>query len=312
MAPSNETPSTQSANSTGGPERSGERIVQVNGVDLCIETFGDQADPAVLLIGGAASSMDWWEDEFCEQLASGGRFVIRYDLRDTGRSVSYPAGAPTYTGADLTTDAVGLLDALGLARAHLVGISMGAGIAQEIALDHPGRVASLALMSASPGGPGGPGRADLPAPAEHIQAMFAEPAPPPDWSDRAAVIDSMVEELRAFNGAHPFDEPRMRRIITRIYDRTINIAASQTNHWILDDHGEPTRPRLGEISAPTLVMHGTADPLFPVAHGEALAREIPGSRFVPLAGVGHEFPPPAVWDVVVPEILRHTQERAEG
>lgn len=310
--PSAPTPSAQTANSAGGPERSGERIVRANGVDLCIETFGDQADPAILLISGAASPMDWWEDEFCQRLAGGGRYVIRYDMRDTGRSTSYEAGAPPYTGPDLEADALGLFDALDLASAHLVAISMGAGIALDIALDHPERVASLTLMSYTPGGPGGPDHPELPPSADHIQAMFADPAPPPDWLDRAAVIDSMVEELRAFNGTHPFDEPRMRRIVERIYDRTTNIAASQTNHWILEGDSEPIRPRLGEISAPTLVMHGTADPLFPIAHGEALAREIPGARFIPLDGVGHEFAPPVAWDVVVPEILRHTRERAEG
>ncbi|WP_129668969.1 alpha/beta fold hydrolase [Phytoactinopolyspora endophytica] len=298
-------------NAANPSHRSGERIVEANGVNLCVETFGDRTDPAILLIAGAASSMDWWEDEFCERLASGGRYVIRYDLRDTGRSVSYEVAAPQYTGLDLVADAVGLLDALDLARAHIVAISMGAGFAQRIALDHPERVASLTLMSTSPGGPGGPDNPDLPPMADHIQAMFAETAAEPDWSDRDAVIDSMVEELRPFNGTLPFDEPRMRRIVTRIYDRTANIAASQTNHWILEG-GEPMRPRLGEITAPTVVMHGTDDPLFPIGHGEALAREIPGARFIPLEGVGHEFPPPVVWGVVVPEILDHPEAHGAG
>ncbi|WP_166354775.1 alpha/beta fold hydrolase [Phytoactinopolyspora limicola] len=287
-------------------ERSGERLVQVNGVELCIETFGDRAAPAILLIAGAASSMDWWEDEFCQRLAGGGRFVVRYDLRDTGRSVSYEAGSPPYTGLDLEADAVGLLDALDLASAHLVAISLGAGMAQHIALDNPERVSSLTLMSSSPGGPGGPDQPDLPPPADHIQAIFTETAAEPDWSNRSAVIDSMVDELRAFNGTLPFDEPRIRRIVTQVYDRTTNIAASQTNHWILSDDDAPARSPISEITAPTLVMHGTADPLFPIAHGEALAGDIPGARFIGLDGVGHEFPPPAVWDIVVSSILQHT------
>ncbi|NED94331.1 alpha/beta hydrolase [Phytoactinopolyspora alkaliphila] len=291
--------------STTAPERSGERIVRANGVDLCIETFGDRSDPVLLLIGGAASSMDWWEDEFCERIAARGRYVVRYDLRDTGRSVSYPAGAPGYTGQDLAGDVVGLLDVLGAPSAHLVGISMGAGIAQRIALEHPQRVSSLTLLSTSPGGTGGPDDPELPPPADHVRAMFAEPAPEPDWSDRDAVVESMVEELRAFGGTHPFDATRLHRLVGRIYDRTTNIAASQTNHWILED-GEPIRHRLREIDVPTLVMHGTADPLFPLSHGEALAREIPGARFLPLEGGGHEFPAVDVWDVVVPAILDHT------
>jgi pimeloyl-ACP methyl ester carboxylesterase len=128
----------------------GDRMVKANGVELCVETFGDPGDPAVLLISGATGSMDWWEDEFCHRLACGERYVIRYDHRDTGRSASYPAGAPGYTGTDLVTDAVGLLDTLGVARAHLVGVSMGGGIAQQAALDHPDRVASLTLIANSP------------------------------------------------------------------------------------------------------------------------------------------------------------------
>lgn len=129
------------------------RMVQTNGVG--VQTFGDAASPAILLVGGAASSMDWWEDELCERLALGPRFVIRYDLRDTGQSVSYEPGAPAYGHSDLVGDFVGLLEALRISRAHLVGISMGGGIGQRLALDHPDRVVSLTLISTSPGGPGG-------------------------------------------------------------------------------------------------------------------------------------------------------------
>ena len=136
----------------------GQRIIDVNGVDLCVDTTGDAADPAILLIGGMGASMDWWEEEFCQRLAAGGRFVIRYDHRDTGRSVSYPAGAPGYTGADLAADVIGVLDALGRRSAHLAGISMGGALAQQVALAHPDRVDSLVLFSTSPAVPGGPGR----------------------------------------------------------------------------------------------------------------------------------------------------------
>jgi pimeloyl-ACP methyl ester carboxylesterase len=123
-----------------------ETIVHVNGVDLGVATFGDPGDPAILLIGGAGSSMDWWEDEFCSRLAAGLRFVIRYDSRDTGRSVSYQPEAPPYTVEDLAGDAVGLLDAFALPRAHLVGISMGGALVQRLAVEHPDRVASLILI----------------------------------------------------------------------------------------------------------------------------------------------------------------------
>jgi pimeloyl-ACP methyl ester carboxylesterase len=103
----------------------GERIIEANGVPLCVETTGDPGDPAVLLIHGASASLLWWDRELCERIAGGGRFVIRYDSRDTGRSVSYPPGRPGYRLTDLADDAIGILDALGVHRAHLVGRSMG-------------------------------------------------------------------------------------------------------------------------------------------------------------------------------------------
>src|SRR3954470_22504098 len=105
-----------------------ETMMPVNGIEVCVETFGEPGDPALLLIAGGASSMDWWEDEFCRRLAAGGRYVVRYDHRDTGRSTSFPAGNPPYSGVDLGADALGVLDALGLAAAHLVGLSMGGAL----------------------------------------------------------------------------------------------------------------------------------------------------------------------------------------
>ena len=286
-----------------------EKIVSANGVDLCVETFGDPADEAILLIGGAASSMDYWDDELCERLAAGetrasARFVIRYDLRDTGRSVSYEAGAPPYTRGDLAVDAVGVLDALGVARAHVVGMSMGGGLAQLVALDHPDRVATLTLISTSPGGPGGQND-DLPAMSDELARVFSEPAAEPDWSDREAVVDYLVDADRPFAGSLPFDEAGKRSLAGRVFDRTDSIASAMTNHWILED-GEPTRPRLGDVTASTLVLHGTEDPLLPYGHGVALAREIPGAQLVPLEHVGHEMPPREVWDVLVSAILKHT------
>jgi pimeloyl-ACP methyl ester carboxylesterase len=277
-------------------------IIRANGVDLCVQTFGHAAAPAILLIAGAACSMDWWDDELCERLAVGPRLVIRYDLRDTGQSVSYPAGAPEYDGTDLVADAVGILDELEIERAHVVGMSMGGGIAEVLALDRPERVASLTLISTSPGG------ADLPATADKLASHFAQPPPTPDWSDREAVIDYLVDDARPYSGSHGFDEQRMRALAGRIVDRTRDIEASFTNHSLLDG-GKPLRPRLGEIAAPTLVVHGTEDPLFPFAHAEALAAEIPGARLLPLAGVGHGAPPPATWDELVPAILGLTRSR---
>ncbi len=284
---------------------SSDRILSVNGVDLCVETIGDARDPAMLLIGGAASPMDWWEDEFCQRLAAGGRFVIRYDSRDTGRSVTYGAGAPQYTAMDLAADAVGVLDALGLRSAHFVGISMGGALAQRVAIGHPDRVDSLVLISTSPAGPGGPGNPDLPPMSDELQASFAAEARAQDWSDRAAVVDYIVASERRSAAREHFDEARVRVLAERIVDRTTDIAASMTNHWLIEG-GEPVRARLGEVIAPTLVIHGTADPLFPYGHAEALAREIPRAELLPLDGVGHQMPPRALWTTVIPALLRHT------
>jgi pimeloyl-ACP methyl ester carboxylesterase len=281
----------------------GERMIEVNGVGLCVQAFGEDRDPAVLLIMGAAASMLWWEDEFCERLAAGGRFVIRYDHRDTGRSVTYAPGAPEYTGDDLVADSAGVLDAHGVSSAHLVGMSMGGGIAQRLALDYPDRVLTLTLISTSPGS--GP---DLPGMSDELRAYFAEPPPPPDWSDRDAVIDYLVADERVYAArSRPFDEAARRELAGRNFDRSIDLAASMTNHFLLEG-GESWRERLGEIRAPTLVFHGSEDPLFPIAHGRALAREIPGARLVTLERTGHELPR-ATWDDVVPAILEHTSTR---
>ena len=278
---------------------SGPRTVTANGVELCVQTFGSPASPALLLIAGMAMSMDWWEDELCARLADGPRFVIRYDLRDTGGSVASEPGAPSYDGTDLVADAVGVLDALGVARAHLVGVSMGGGIAQQLALDYPDRVASLTLIATTAGG------ADLPPPSDRLRARFAAPPPEPDWSDREAVIDYLAEDVRAYAGTLPFDEDATRALVSRVVDRTVDIEASTKNHALLEG-GEPLRPRLGEIGAPTLVLHGTEDPLFPPAHGEALAAAIPGARLVLLEGMGHEVPPRPLWDTVVAAVLDQT------
>src|SRR3954453_9202246 len=130
-----------------------ERMVEANGVELCTEPFGNPADPPILLIMGIGASMLWWEEGFCQLLADGGRFVIRYDHRDTGRSVTYAPGRPEYTGDDLVADAAGVLDAFGLPAAHVVGVSAGGAFAQVLALGSPHRVRTLVLISSSPAVP---------------------------------------------------------------------------------------------------------------------------------------------------------------
>jgi pimeloyl-ACP methyl ester carboxylesterase len=271
-------------------------VTLTDDVELCVDSIGKATDPPLLLISGFASSMDWWPDELCERLAAGGRFVIRYDHRDTGRSITYPPGAASYSWTDLMNDIPGLLDALRLPSAHLVGFSMGGAFAQLVALHHHGRTRSLVLMSTTAGG------ADLPPMSDGLKTFY-DAQTDPDWSDRDAVIDHILAEERALSGSLPFDEATRRAVVAHTVDRSINIAAS-ANHGKVPG-APPWWSRLGAIRAPTLVVHGTEDPLFPLAHGAALALAIPSATLLRLERVGHEMPP-QTWDLVLPAILRHT------
>jgi pimeloyl-ACP methyl ester carboxylesterase len=172
-----------------------ERTIEANGVELCTEPFGDTGHPPILLIMGIGSSMLWWEEDFCRMLAGGGRFVIRYDHRDTGRSITYEPGRPEYTGADLTVDAAGVLDGFGISAAHLVGVTAGGGIAQELALDSPDRVLSLILISTSPAAPSD---RDLPPPTVEFGHFVATAEV--DWSNPESVIDYLVDYSRILAG----------------------------------------------------------------------------------------------------------------
>jgi pimeloyl-ACP methyl ester carboxylesterase len=277
------------------------RLLPVNGVDLCVETFGDPSDPALLLIMGAAAAMDWWEEDFCRRLADGGRFVIRYDHRDTGGSVTYPPGSPGYTGPDLVADPIGVLGALDVGRAHVAGMSMGGALAQVLTLDHPERVATLTLISTSPGGPN---EDDLPGMPQEAAAEFGS-IEEPDWSDREAVVDYGVALARAAaSHTQPFDEQGMRELWGKVFDRSENVASTMKNHYLAEG-GEAWRERLGELSLPVLVIHGDEDPVLPYEHGVALTREIDGARLITMQQTGHEIPR-RVWDVVIPAILDHT------
>ncbi|WP_236794170.1 alpha/beta fold hydrolase [Amycolatopsis sp. GM8] len=272
-------------------------ILNVNGVELAVETFGERRDPAILLIGGGAAAMDWWDADLCRRLAAGMRFVIRYDSRDTGQSVHYPPGKPGYGFPDLAADALGILDAFGVARAHVAGISMGGTVAQQLAVHHPDRLLSLTLLSTTAGGPG------LPSMSAEVTEFFAT-ATQPDWADDAAVVEYLVDAERHFETPEYFDEDQVRALAGQVVARSKNFASAQ-NHAFLEG-GEPVRDRLGEIELPTLIIHGTADPMFPYGHAEALARAIPGAELLPLNGVGHQLPPRSWWDTVVPAVLRHT------
>ncbi len=272
--------------------------------ELCVQSIGNPHDPAILFIGAATWSMDWWEEALCRGLASNGRRVVRYDTRDTGRSTSYPPGRPGYSTMDLVTDAVAILDALRIDRAHVVGLSMGGGIAQRLALKHRDRVDTLTLMSTSPIDPD---IADLPGPEPQVKATFEDPSPEPDWSDRAKVVDYVVEGERPYAGPGSFDEPRLRRLAGEVFDRSRDMAAAMTNHFLLETD-LPDSQRLGDLAGvPTLVLHGSADPMFSLAHGKALADAVPGARLVELDGVGHQLPPVSCWDFVIRELVDHTE-----
>jgi pimeloyl-ACP methyl ester carboxylesterase len=276
-----------------------ERMIEANGVELCTEPFGDPADPPILLIMGIGGSMLWWEEGFCRMLADGRRFVIRYDHRDTGRSITYEAGQPEYSGADLVADAAGVLDAYGIPAAHLVGVSAGGAFAQVLALDHPDRVLSLVLLSTSPALPVD---RELPPPSEEFGRFLSTARI--DWSDAESVIDYMVDYSRVLaGGRRPFDEAEVRDLVRREVERARDFATTQ-NHDALPGDDRHRGP-LSSVAAPTLVIHGTADPMFPIEHGAALAAEIPGATLMPLEGAGHGVDR-ADWESIVRAILEHT------
>jgi pimeloyl-ACP methyl ester carboxylesterase len=280
-------------------------MIQANGVELCTERIGDPADPPILLVMGIGGSMLWWEESFCRMLVAGERLVIRYDHRDTGRSVTYEPGHPEYTETDLDADAVGVLDAYGIPAAHVVGVSAGGGIGQIVALAFPKRVLSLVLISTSPATPG---ERRLPPPTERFQ-RFLETAEV-DWSDQGSVIDYLVDYSRMLaGGERPFDEAAARELVRREVERARNIAASQ-NHAALSEGEAPAVP-LSSIGVPTLVIHGTADPMFPLEHGQALAEEIPDATLLTLDGAGHGVDR-ADWKTIVRAILEHTAMRVDA
>jgi pimeloyl-ACP methyl ester carboxylesterase len=273
-----------------------ERLIEANGIRLCTEPFGNPADPPVLLLMGAGGSMLWWEEGFCRLLAGRGRFVIRYDQRDTGRSVTDEPGRPQYTSADLLADALGVLDAYELPAAHLVGVSSGGALAQLLALGAPDRVLSLVLISTSPATPG---ERELPSATERFM-QFATTAEV-DWSDEGSAIEYLVAYARTLaGGERPFDEAAVRDFVRRDVERADSFASAE-NHGSIAEGDVPQGP-LSDVAVPTLVIHGTADPLFPAEHGQALANEIPGARLLLLERAGHGVDR-ADWETIMDAIV---------
>lgn len=269
----------------------------VDPVDLCVDEHGEAGDPLVVLVHGAAASMDWWDSGLCAAIAARGRRVVRYDHRDTGQSTTGRPGRPAYDGEALERDLVALVEVLG-PPAHLVGLSMGGGIAQSVALQRPDLVSGLTLVATS--AVGGVD-VDLPGMAPSLASWFADPPSPPDWDDREQVVDALVAAQRAFAGPD-FDEAARRRTAEQVVDRSHDPAAAD-NHWLVIGSGEDGPPLdVRRIAVPTLVVHGTHDPMFPLPHGEALAAAIPGARLLVVDRMGHEPPPPSAWTDVVPDL----------
>ena len=271
--------------SDGGTDRRAfSTTARANRVELGIETFGADDGSLVLLAGGP--TMLSWPDSLCERLASGGRRVVRYDLRDCGGSTTLDPEAPAYNLRDLAADAAALVGTLGAARAHLGGVGVGGMVAQVAALDHPNAFSALTLVSTRPVAPG-PVDDDLPDhQAATMEAVFSRPMP--DWTDRAAVAAFVAAGAESLGN----DPEQAHAIAARIWSRTPSSEPSvhQANQlgtvFARLDCTPRWRERLGELTLPTLVVHGAADPFFPVGNGEVLAAEIPGARLLVLDDMG--------------------------
>ena len=268
-----------------------ERIARVGELTLAYETFGAEPDPAVLLIMGLGSQMILWPDELCEALAGRGRFVIRFDNRDVGRStvldgrpppdlrrVAAGAVEPPYRLEQMAADAGGLLGALGIDRAQVVGASLGGMIAQRLAIDYPERVLSLAsIMSTT-------GDRDVGRPTP--EAMTVLMASPP--ADRDGYVESTVRARRVI-GSRPIDERRIRELAARAFDRGHHPQGTARQFAAIVASPDRT-PQLRAIEIPTVVVHGSEDPLIDVSGGEATAAAIPGAELVVIEGMGHDLP----------------------
>jgi pimeloyl-ACP methyl ester carboxylesterase len=283
-----------------------------NGIRLCYQTFGDPADPPLLLIMGLAAQMIVWDDEFCARLAARGFWVIRFDNRDIGLSTRFPqARTPRvaelffmqatglryrvpYALRDMAADAFGLLDALGIGTAHVVGASMGGAIAQEMALAAPARLRSLTSIMSSSGDP------KLPGPRPRALARLAKKVP----LDRAGYVREYVATWHVLAGdAFPFDAERTARQGAAGYDRGINPPGVARQMLAILASGNRKKALRG-VRVPTLVIHGMADPLVPVAAGPDLAAAIPGAELLLIEGMGHSFPR-EVWPRIIDAIAEH-------
>ena len=262
--------------------------IKANSIDIEFESFGRADDPAVLLIGGIYTQLTWWHDSLCHGLAAKGFRVIRFDNRDAGKSTHLTAlGAPAipqlmaklmsgqkvelpYSLNDMAADAAGLLEALGVDRAHIVGHSMGGMIAQLVAVNYPARTKSLvSIMSTS-------GRRGLPPAKPEVMAVMMWPATTPTREEQIALS---TKRFRTIGGSsYRADDAELRAFIERQLDRVDVDLAAAARHMAAMLAAEPRNEILKSVRAPTLVLHGADDPLLPVEHGRDTAECIPGRR----------------------------------
>jgi pimeloyl-ACP methyl ester carboxylesterase len=293
------------------------QLARANGIDICYESFGDGNAEPMLLIMGLGAQMVIWDDAFCEQLAACGFRVIRFDNRDIGQSTKLSGGkrltpfellklrlfkipieAP-YKLYDMALDTIGLMDALGIRTAHLVGASMGGMIAQEIAITFPERVRSLTSIMSTTGNP------RVPGPTREAAALLM--APPPKTRDEyIARFATTWKMLRV--GSFPEDEALDRSRAERTYSRGLNPAGVGRQLRAILASGS-RKPRLSQVKAPTLVIHGTVDPLVHPMGGKDTAASIPGAKLMMIEGMGHALPRP-MWPKIVDAIDKHAHGAA--
>lgn len=290
------------------------RRVSSNGIEICYETFGKKKGRPLILVMGLATQMIAWPEPFCRMLAEAGHFVVRFDNRDIGQSTRMKrlyvpdveglmaetaAGRQVwvpYTLLDMADDAIGLMDALKIDRAHVCGMSMGGMIAQVMALEYPERLMSLTSMMSTTGEPDLP-----PATPEAMAAMMSSPP-----AKRAAYIDHMAGIYRTFAGGSEFyDENLQRELSGKAFDRGIYAPGFLRQMAAIIGAGG-RRHRLEHLDLPTLVIHGDCDPVVPLEHGRDTADIIPGARLEVIPGLGHGTAFPGLWERMAAAITAHT------
>ncbi|MCF8888769.1 MULTISPECIES: alpha/beta fold hydrolase [Priestia] len=274
-----------------------EEIIKIDNVEICTESFGNPKNPAVLLIMGAMSSLDWWDEDFCLRLAEHERFVIRYDHRDLGRSTTYPPGTSNYTITDMADDAIGVLDAYSIDKAHIVGMSLGGMIGQILALRYPDRIDSLTLIASSVFGT----EAEKLPPMDQRILDYHTKSASIDWSNQEETVPYLAGGWKILSGTKPYEEKRMYKLAEREAARAKQLP-SRFNHALLQGGGQ-YYDRLSEITIPTLIIHGTEDPALPYEHGLALAKAIAHANLIALDRTGHEVHSED-WEQIIKSIVR--------